>query len=359
MLSLVGGIAGKNINLPILGNVLIKADTQTVEIVATNLELAMVAYLRAKVDEPGQFTVPARTLADFVNFLSGEKVDLELVNNELVVTCDRATTKIKGSPADDFPVVPQSKDGHGFTVSAEDFKNGLAQVTPALARNDIRPELSGVFFSFNPEGFKGLVMASTDSYRLAEKKIKLTQGEESFSAIVPGRTAQEIHHLLSAASSEAEKNVRILINENQLVIHYDGAQLVSRLVDGKYPDYTQIIPKDFKTTAGMSLAQLTKEIKAASLFSTTGVNAVVFKFAGESVALASSSTQTGEYSSQISADIVGEENNINLNHRYLLDGLNGIRGERVYMKMINADSPCVLAPEKDESYLYIVMPIRQ
>lgn len=359
VLSLVGGIAGKNVNLPILGNVLIKADNQNVEIVSTNLELAMVVYLRAKVDEPGQFTVPARTLLDFVNFLSGEKVDLELVNNELVVTCDRATTKIKGSPADDFPVVPQSKDGKGYVVLVEDLKNGLGQVMPALARNDIRPELSGVFCVFNPEGHKGLIMAATDSYRLAEKKIKLEQGEDFFQAIIPGRTAQEIYHLLSTANIDAEKNVRILINENQLVIHYDGAQLVSRLVDGKYPDYTQIIPHAFQTTVNLSLAQLIKEVKTASLFATTGVNAVVFKFNNENTSIASASTQTGEYHSEINTELTGTENNINLNHRYLLDGLNNIKGERVCMKMINADSPCVLISEKDDSYLYIVMPIRQ
>ena len=166
-LGLVGGVAGKNINLPILGNILIRVDNQKTEIISTNLEVAIVATLRSKVDEPGSFTVPARTLTDFVNLLSGEKVEIELQGNELAVTCDRSTTKIKGSPADDFPVVPSLSEGSGYLISAEELKTGLSQVVSALAKNDIRPELSGVFCGFNVGGNKGLILATTDSYRLA------------------------------------------------------------------------------------------------------------------------------------------------------------------------------------------------
>ncbi|OGH93597.1 MAG: DNA polymerase III subunit beta [Candidatus Magasanikbacteria bacterium RIFOXYD2_FULL_41_14] len=358
-LALIGGIANKSVNLPILGNVLIKADSQVAEIVATNLELAVVSKLRAKIDEPGSFTVPARTLADFVNLLAGEKVDIELVDNELVVTCGKAVTKIKGSPADDFPVVPVVQDGQGYVLPAEDLKIGLNQVIPALARHDIRPELAGVYFAFNTEYYKGLVLAATDSYRLAEKKLALSQGIEEFKTIVPGRTAQEIHHILSSVVGD-EKNIRLLINENQLAINYNDVQLVSRLVEGKYPDYTQIIPKNFTTTVTFSTAQLIKEIKSASLFSTTGVNGVAFKFNTSGVvSINSTSTQTGEYQSEISTDVSGQENNILLNHRYLLDGLGNMRSEAIVMKLTNADSPCLVQPDKDDSYLYIVMPIRQ
>lgn len=358
-LMLVGGIANKNINLPILGNVLIKADGQIAEIIATNLELAIVAKLRAKIDEPGNFTVPARTLSDFVNLLSGEKVDIELVNNEMIVTCGKAVTKIKGAPADDFPVIPVIQEGCGYTLGAEDLKIGLGQVIPALARHDIRPELAGVYFAFNTEYYHGLVLAATDSYRLAEKKISIVQGGDEFVAIVPGRTAQEVYHILSSVVGE-EKNIRLLINENQLSINYNEIQLVSRLVDGKYPDYTQIIPKNFTTTTVFSVGQLTKEVKAASLFSTTGVNGVALKFNPSGlVAVNSISTQTGEYQSEISTEVSGQENNILLNHRYLLDGLGNMRSEEVQMKLTNADSPCLIKPEKDDSYLYIVMPIRQ
>src|SRR3989338_7857169 len=194
-LALVIGVAGKSINLPILSNVLIRASEQKVEFVATNLELAIVSNLRAKVEEPGVFTVPARTLNDFVNLLSEEKVEITLKDSELEVVCGRSSTRIKGAPADEFPVVPVVGEGKGFLVDIEAFKNGLGQVFQAASKNEIRPELAGVLFNFNDEqGY--LTMAATDSYRLAEKKIKLLQGEEKARIIIPGRTAQEMNHIL-------------------------------------------------------------------------------------------------------------------------------------------------------------------
>lgn len=360
-LALVIGVAGKNISLPILGNVLIKCEEQKVEIVATNLEIAIVATLRAKVEQVGSFTVPARTLNDFVNLLSDDKVEISLRENEIEIACGKSSTKIKGTPADEFPVVPSTTEGNGYLIDGEVMKNGMAQVFHAAAKNEIRPELSGVLFNFNDEeGF--LTMAATDSYRLAEKKIKLIQGSEKTRIIIPSRTSSELIHILSLAKGlESEKNIRLLVSENQIVLRCNEVEMISRLVEGQYPDYTQIIPREFKTEAALSVSQLAKEIKAASLFTTTGVNAVVFDFepTANAILVSSTSTQTGEYKSEVSAVISGEKNSILLNHRYVLDGLANIDTEQGEFKIINADSPCVFAPKNDKSYLYIVMPIRQ
>jgi DNA polymerase III subunit beta len=361
-MSLVTSLATKSVNLPILSNVLLRAGEQKVEIIATNLELAIVATVRAKVEVAGDFTVPARTLSDFINLLSDEKIELEQKENELVVSCGKSATKIKGMPADEYPVIPTAGDGQGFLISAEELRGGLNKVNIAAARNDIRPELSGVLFGFNLEDSGDLVLAATDSYRLAEKKIKIIQGKESFRVIVPGRAAQEISHILAAPNElEAEKNARVIVSDNQIAINYNNVQLISRLVEGQYPDYTQIIPKDFKTSIAFSIAKMAKEIKAASIFTTVGVNAVAFDVdpaVGE-VKIASTSTQTGEYRSGLDVEIKGEKNAILLNHRYLLDGLNTLDQDAGELKIINGDSPCVLRGAGDESYLYIVMPIRQ
>lgn len=360
-LSLVSGIAGKNINLPILGNVLIKAEEQKVELIATNLELAIIATLRSKVEEPGTFTVPARTLNDFVNLLSEDKVEISLKDNEIEVVCGRSATKIKGAPADEFPVVPSVNEGNGYLVDVEEFKKGLNQVFQSAAKNEIRPELAGIFVSFNSEPGK-LIMAATDSYRLAEKKVKLLQGDQQVKIIIPSRTAQEAIHVLSIAKGlENEKNVRLIVSENQIVLRSNEVELISRLVEGQYPDYTQIIPKDFRTVAEISTSKIIKEVKAASLFTTTGVNAVNFDLNPNSgsVALSSTSTQTGEYKSEIGAEVKGEKNSVLLNHRYVLEGLANIDTDMSELKMINGDSACVFMPKDDQSYLYIVMPIRQ
>ncbi|MBI5728821.1 MAG: DNA polymerase III subunit beta [Candidatus Magasanikbacteria bacterium] len=361
-LALTNGITGKNLNLPILSNILIKVDEQKVELVATNLELAVVSTIRAKVENPGQFTVPARTLTDYVNLLPNEKIDLELKDNELVVACGKAATKIKGTPADDFPIIPTMEDGKGYTLNASELKNALAQVLSAVARNDIRPELSGVFFNLNPENGEGkLILAATDSYRLAEKKLAIQQGGDQHSVIVPGRTAQEIQHLLATSGEESEPNARVMVSDNQIMVSFNNTQIISRLVDGKYPDYTQIIPKDFAATALVDTFQLTKEMKAAGLFTTTGVNAVslAFKPTVGSISVSSTSTQTGEYASELSGDITGAENTILLNNKYVLDGLNNFNTAQTEIKIVSGDSPCIFEPAGDKNYIYIVMPIRQ
>jgi DNA polymerase-3 subunit beta len=348
--------------LPILGNVLIKADDQKTELVSTNLELAIIVHIRSKVDKPGSFTVPSRTLSEFVNLLSDEKVEMELKDNELVITCGRSSTKIKGTTAEEFPVIPSVSNGSGFLFLAQDMKSGLSQTISSLAKSEIRPELSGMYFGFNTAYYKGLILAATDSYRLAEKKIKIQQGEKEFKIIVPGRTAQEIVHILSLAESEEkEKNVRVLVGENQIALHYGNVQMVSRLVEGNYPDYAQIIPKEFKTVATFEVEKITKEIKMASLFAAVGVNAISCIIDNKEglIKLSSTSSQTGEYSSEIQSEVEGGENSIMLNYRYVLDGLNNIRSEMALLKVVNAESPCLFVPKNDETFLYIVMPIRQ
>jgi len=361
-LAFVIGVAGKSVNLPILANVLIHAADQGVTFVATNLEVAIISHLRAKVENVGSFTAPARTLNDFVNLLSDEKVEVEVADNEIHLVSGRSSTKIKGSPADEFPVVPASVDGKGYVVEAEALKKGLEQVMLAAAKNDIRPELSGVLCVFNVGGYGGLTLAATDSYRLAEKKIKLEQGQEEARVIMPLRTAQELNHLLSQGKgAEAERTVRLQVTENQIVARSNEVELISRLVEGQYPDYTQIIPKDFLTTAEFETEKMAKEIKAASLFATNGVNAVSLELKTTEgvVAVSSASTQTGEHKSEVAAEVRGENNSTLLNHRYVLDGLSNIGASVGILKLINPESPCVFVPKGDDSYLYIVMPIRQ
>lgn len=359
-LALVSGITSKNVNLPILNNVLIRVDQQKVELVSTNLELAVVVVVRAKIEDVGSFTVPARTLADFVNLLPNEKIDLELKDTELVVRCGKSSTKIKGTSPEDYPIIPTLEDGKGYTLIAEDLKTSISQVLPSVAKNDIRPELAGICFGFNVGGEKGLVLASTDSYRLAEKKLTLQQGADELRVVVPGRTAQELVHALTVADAE-EKTVRLVLSENQLVATYGSVQIISRLVENQYPDYTQIIPKEFSNTTEVDRNKLVKEMKASGLFTATGVNAVTITLKPKDnvLSVASTSTQTGEYSSEIEATVEGEEKVVLLNNRYVLEGLNNMDGDTVKLEVVNSDAPCVFRSVGDPNFLYIVMPIRQ
>lgn len=361
-LDLVSGVASKNTNLPILMNILIKASETKVELVSTNLEIGVKVNLRAKVEKVGSFTVPAKTLSDFVHLLPDEQVDMELVENELQITCGTSSTKIKGASAEDFPVMPEIEEEHSYVLEADNLKNSLSQVVVAAAKNEIRPELSGVNFSLFSERYAGLLLAATDSYRLAEKKVPVEQGKDELKVIVPARTVFEMTRLIGLSKVKSGENkVRLWLTENQIALRYDDFEMTSRLIDGKYPDYAQIIPAEFKTSTILPQAQVVNKIKAASLFTTTGVNAVSFDLNKEqnTVGISSTSTQTGEHSSEIDTEVVGEENSILLNHRYVLEGLQHMDTEEVEFKVNSGDAPCLFSPKGKDDYLYIVMPIRQ
>ncbi|PIZ95746.1 MAG: DNA polymerase III subunit beta [Candidatus Magasanikbacteria bacterium CG_4_10_14_0_2_um_filter_33_14] len=362
-LSLVSSLASKHTNLPILSNVLIKATDSGIEISSTNLEIAIKTQLRAMVEQTGSFTVPAKTLTDYVRLLTNEQVEISLSENELLVTCGNSSTKIKGSSDEDYPILPEVEEINSYVLKVDDLKSAISKVIIAVAKNEIRPELSGLFCSFFTEKFEGMILAATDSYRLAEARLKVSQGEtREVKCIIPSRVAYEINRLLQAAKSHGgEENVRFWVSENQIAIRYDNFEMTSRLIEGRYPDYTQIIPNDFKTSATFPLDVMVNKIKAASLFTSSGVNAVSFDLnvKEKNIDVSSSSTQAGEHTSAIDVEIEGEENSILLNHSYVLDGLSHMESEHVVFGVNSKDSPCIFRPEGKDNYLYIVMPIRQ
>lgn len=360
-LNLVSSLPSKHTNLPILLNILIMATESKVEIMTTNLEVGVRVSIRARVDAPGSFTVPAKTFTEYIHLLRDEQVEIELQESELKIVGGNSSTKIKGMPAEEFPILPDIEEEHAFTLPVETLKEALSQTVIAVAKNEIRPELSGVYFGFFTERYPGLLLAATDSYRLAETKVEVGQGTDPVKCIVPGRTVFEIIRLLSLAKEGgAEHQVRLWVSENQIAVRYGNFEMMSRLIDGKYPDYAQIIPSTFKTTAIFPAEVMGNKIKAASLFTTTGINAISLHVnAGEkTLGISSTSTQTGEHSSEIDADITGEENSILLNHRYVLDGIQHMDGE-VELKLNSGDAPCLFHSKGKEDYLYIVMPIRQ
>jgi DNA polymerase-3 subunit beta len=183
-LNLIASLTGKSSHLPILANVLITVTDSKVEMSTTNLEVAIRTSLRAKIDKPGSFTVPAKTLSEFVALLRDGQVEVELVENELSIVSGSSKTKIKGSSAEDYPVIPPIDEAHGYALDVTLFKEALSKVVIAVAKNEIRPELSGVYFGLFTERHQGLILAATDSYRLSEAKIPVSQGADVSQAIL-------------------------------------------------------------------------------------------------------------------------------------------------------------------------------
>jgi len=365
-LFVVSHIAGKNPNLPILNNIMIEAKQGNIKLISTNLEIGISCLIRGKVEKEGSYTIDSKIFSDYINILpTNKKVDVELSENNISVVCENYKTKIKGQSSEEYPLIPTIDREGAYKVSANDFKKAISQVVFAASPSETRIELAGVLFIFDNNE---LILAATDSYRLAEKRIK-TKTESAEQAdvkkiIIPTKTIQEVNRILSGAREEVgveNDEIEIYVLENQVLFVYGTAEIVSRLIEGQYPDYKQIIPNFNKTNLLVDVNQLMRAVKASALFSKSGINDINLDFPKDKQELVISSTsgQAGENITNLEAVINGDDNGMVVNYRYLLDGLNNINEERVKIEVVDGNTPCVLRPEKDDSYLYIVMPIKQ
>lgn len=375
-LNIVSHISDKNTSLPILNNVLIKTENKNIKLVSTNLEIGISCIVRGKVDEDGDITIPARIFNDYVALLPNDKVDIIAKEGaeEIEINCNNFSTKIKGTAASDFPLIPSIEKSACYLceVSINDFKNAIQQTMFTIAPNESRPEISGIFMSSCE---KTLVLAATDSFRLAEKKIKIisekNEKENAVSTIVPHKTLNEALRILSSIQKDdefakGEENLTICITENQILFSCKNIEIISRTIDAKYPDYRQIIPSEHKTISSISVKTLINSVKAASLFTKTGIYdiSLIFDSENKKIKISSLNAQVGENKSEIDAKIEGDTEELILNYRFLLDGLNNINSENITIKVLDKIKPCILTSlseknEENKDYIYLIMPIKQ
>jgi len=362
-LFMVSHIAGKNVNLPILNNILIKAENGNIKLVSTDLEVGITTTVRGKIEEEGIFTVDSKILNDYVALLPNKKIDIVKNNLKLELKCDNYQTTIKGQEAEEYPLIPQIEKNEHYKVKIDDFKKAISQVIFAVSTSEVKIELSGVLFSFTSEK---LILASTDSFRLAEKEINLkTNNNEEKKIIIPAKTLQEVLRILSSLKNEelkdGEDEITFYISDNQVLFILGNTELVSRLIEGQYPDYKQIIPIKPKTKTIINKSEFSRAVKAASLFSKSGVNDINLDFPSgkNKIIITSVSGQSGENTTELDAKVEGSDNGIVVNFKYLLDGINNIDGENILIEITDGDTPCVLKNEDNDLYTYIIMPIKQ
>ncbi len=228
-LAIAGHIAGKNINLPILNNVMIEIKEGDIKIITTNLEIGTVHSIRGKTEEVGSFTVDAKLITDYIGLLPNKKVNIEQKDNSLIIECENYKTKIKGQSAEEFPLIPEIKKEKHYSAKISEFKKALSQVVFAVANSESRLELSGVYFSFNNNK---LTLAATDSYRLAEKQvdIKTNQEKTEQNVIVPARTLQELIRILSNLKDSGDvidekEEIKFYISDNQVLFTINSTEL--------------------------------------------------------------------------------------------------------------------------------------
>jgi DNA polymerase III subunit beta len=355
-LSLVSHLASKSTNLPILNNVLLKAEKGELQLITTNLEMGIKLIVRGKIDKEGSFTVQAKLLSDYIGLLPKENVNLEVDEGNLNLKCLNYQTQIRGLEATEFPLLPEIDKKNKIVVSADELKKAVNRVAFCAALDESRPEISGVLFKINE---KKLIIAATDSYRLAEKRVEVSESNLTNSQIIiPLKTIQELQRILF---SQMEKNLTIYFNENQVLFSIDNVELISRLIEGQYPDYEQIIPTQPKTKAKIKVGEFLQAVKSASLFCKPGINDVKLTLVpgSEELVVMASNANLGENITNLKINLTGEENEIVFNYRFLIDGLNNIDTEFVNFEVTNNAIPGVFKPINDDNYLYIIMPIRQ
>jgi len=360
-LSITSHISTKNVNLPILNNVLLKADQGGLKLISTNLEIALTCSVRGKLEQQGEYTVPSKLFYEFVSLLPDEVVNIDLHDAGLFVSCAKAKTTINGISPAEFPLIPPVEGEVKFEVKVNELRKALAQTLFATAMNEARPELTGVYMKFKDGK---LTLAATDSYRLSEVRVKASLRDQEYEVIVPQRTLSELNRVFSVFKDdvEASESVTIELANNQIVFRYASVELISRTIEGMYPDYTQIIPEKHETKVIVGRRDLIQAIKSVSLFAKQGLYDIKMSAKPDgTLTLFAQDATRGKNDVDLKCDIEGQENTMALNYRYVLDGLNAMNSDKVEIRMIDSSSPFVLAPHEDEAdkFVYIVMPIRQ
>lgn len=352
-LATVGRIISPNNTLPILNNILIKTENGQLKISSTNLEVAISTTIRCKTEQEGEVTVLAKTIQDLVNNLPNKNITLETIEGHIRIEAENYHTSLKTLPSEEFPLIPLVENKEAVGLNAQEIKQALDQVVFAASTNQTQPEISGVFISLAKDHIK---IVATDRYRLAEKKLVLTKEvNHNQDAIIPYKTALELSRIIGGGKGEVE----MVLNETQVSFVFEQTQIVSRLIDGQYPDYQQIIPQTFSTTIVTEKQQLMNALRAGGIFSQNS-NSIRIQYSNEKSALTvvSESSDLGKSVVDITSQINGDEGFLILNYRYVLDCLSAISSENVVIKITDDSSPSLILPEGDDSYMYLVMPIK-
>lgn len=348
-LSITSRVSNGSTTLPVLNNVLLKTEQGQLKLSSTNLEMGVNTWVRCKVEEDGGISVPAKTIADLINNLPNDNIILSVDDGQLLIETTDYKTKIKGLAPDEFPLIPQIEEQNPVEIDAKEFRIAISQVAFASAYSETQPEISGVLFAFD-DGKMRLV--ATDRYRLAEKTMNV-EGGLSKNIIVPNRTVQELAKVLGNAENG---KVQLYFTQNQIMFKTEETELTSRLIDGQYPDYKQIIPTEFNTEIEVTTEDLGAAMRTAGIFTQTGNN-VTLEF-GDKLTVSSSSGDLGESKVNIPCKVEGQPGRIIFNHRYILDCLSTVGTKSVTFQIINENSPAVLVSKDLPGYVYLVMPIK-
>ena len=353
-ISKIEKITGKNMTLPILSCVLIEAKGNFLILKATNLDLGIEIKIPAKVSKEGVVAVPGAILNSFLTNLSNENnLNLEEKDGNFYVLGLNSQTVIKSFPNEDFPTIPKVKDGRIYEINCSDFVRGLKSVWYSASLSNIKPELSSIFIHNKDDG---LVFVATDSFRLAEKTIKFKKNSDFESLLIPFKNVTDLLKVIG----EERDSIAINSTKNQISFEFKDTYIVSRIIDGNFPDYGQIIAKDFKTEVIVLKQDLVNVLKLSNVFSDS-FNQINLRVSPKDkvLELKAKNSNVGENTNKLVATITGEEIEINFNYKYIIDCFQSIDSDSVSLSFNGLNKPMVIRGVSDKTFTYLVMPMNR
>ncbi|MDB5177165.1 MAG: dnaN [Candidatus Saccharibacteria bacterium] len=346
-------VASTKTQLPILSNILLRTDGHRLMVAATNLEIATTQLIGAKIINKGAITVPARLITEFVSSLPKTTVTLKVTDNKLHLTADGYNSTINGAIADDFPELPtiNEKTAVSYAIDTAKLKQAIGQTTLTTSNDNTRPVLTGVYWHSHDGA---LYLAGTDGYRLSEKRLIPTKSDVA--AIIPTSSLQEVLRTINDDINEVE----ILFDESQVRFRLNDAEITSRLIDGNFPDYRQLIPANSESAVTIKKSEFAQIAKVAGLFARESGGSITITADSEksNISLHSVASELGENTSEATAEVTAD-GQVTLNSRYLIEALGVVDSETVTFRFSGKLSPCVITGDQsDNDYQHIIMPLK-
>ncbi|MCH8062031.1 MAG: DNA polymerase III subunit beta [Chloroflexi bacterium] len=363
-LATVGRAVATRTTLPITQNVLISTDQSRLKLAATNLEIAITTWIGAQIEEEGSITIPARLLTEFVNSLPAERIDIESTPQPLglALNCAQFEAHINGTDAEDFPPIPTVETGVAGKFGAQALKVAISHTAFAAATEDSRPVLTGVKVEINGDDF---TFAAADGFRLAVYRGKLIEAlPEPVEFIMPARALHEVNRLIGSQEDAIEFTVTP--SKSQVLFRLDNIEIVSQLIQGTFPNYSQLVPQTYGTRAIVGLDEFQRVTRSAAIFARDGSGIVRLQMntgdngSGGKILISSRAEELGDNQGEINANIEGDDSKIAFNAKYLSEALDVLGDGEVALETTSPSSPGVLKPIESApgtEYVHVVMPM--
>lgn len=350
-------ISNKN-QLPVLNNILIATDSGRLKLSATNLELSINYWIGAKIEEEGTTTIPAKEITEFVSYLSPGKIDLSLKeNNILNLFSQKTESNFTTIPSTDYPDFPDIDPNNSFDIDYDIFSESISQIAFSAALDDIRPVLTAVLCQFSNDK---LTFVATDGFRLSVKEIKVVNSlnlkeDEVITFLIPAKSLLEV---IKLAKSNKKITIGLTLDKHQVIFVLDEIEVISRLIEGDYPNYQKIIPESFSTKVFLNRDEFLQAVKIASVFAKESANVIKMNTKTSSIELSANAPQIGQNKIDLDSKIEGESVEIAFNYKFLLDFLTNCKSQEVLIQLNDSLSPASFTDQSDPNFTHIIMPVR-